>query len=169
MVELLYSPDNSTLGVNMTDGPFKQAFETDLEGVVLREIISYRNDGSGNIRVEKATRTYFTDDYVDTTQVTVLLVMWSNYDPTQKMADFYQNVPSDGVLIPTTDEVAYEHFEEHRWVYNKLYINETQDIPCGPVGTEPTEYHRYVLSLYITYLVVRQVLLFVIVKKNMTR
>lgn len=56
----------------MTDGPFKQAFETDLEGVVLREIISYRNDDSGNIRVEKATRTYFTDDYVDTTQVTVL-------------------------------------------------------------------------------------------------
>lgn len=57
----------------MSDGPFKEAFETDLEGVVLREIISYRNDGSGNIRVEKATRTYFVDDdYVDATLVTVL-------------------------------------------------------------------------------------------------
>lgn len=74
--------------------------------------------------------------------------MWSSFDPTQKMPDLYQNVPIDGVLIPTTDEVAYKHFEDHRWVYNKLLVSESQWLPCGPVGTMPTEYPVCVKPIY---------------------
>ena len=37
-----------------------------------------------------------------------------------------------GVIIPTEDGDAYEMFPQHRWVYNKLYICETQGLPHAP-------------------------------------
>lgn len=66
---------------------------------------------------------------------------WNSYDPTLKMK-VYNNLPVDGEVIPTTDEVAYSLFRNkpHKWVYNKLLINEFQGIPYGICGTEPTEY-----------------------------
>jgi hypothetical protein len=42
------------------------------------------------------------------------------------------------ILIPTDDEHAYELWPEHRWVYNKLLICETQGLPCGPHGVPPS-------------------------------
>ena len=56
----------------MTEGPFKSAFEADIQGVVRREIISYRKVQSGSrtmVVKEVAIRRYFPDgDYVDLTE-----------------------------------------------------------------------------------------------------
>ena len=65
---------------------------------------------------------------------------------------------TDGVVIPTTDDVAYnQSFKDFRWVYNKMVICHTQKIPHGPLGTTPTEYPICVKPIII-YLVVLLVL-----------
>ena len=47
------------------DGPFKSAFDVDTEGVIRREIVTYRMQ-KGMMRKEIATRTYFqNEDYND--------------------------------------------------------------------------------------------------------
>ena len=43
----------------------------------------------------------------------------------------------DDVVIPTDDEHAYELYPEHRWVYNKLLICDTQGISAAPHGVPP--------------------------------
>ena len=49
----------------MTDGPFKNAFEGDTEGVVRREIVTYRFKNGLMVKVT-ATRDYYGDsDYND--------------------------------------------------------------------------------------------------------
>lgn len=65
---------------------------------------------------------------------------WKNHNPIELMSEFYSDLSSDGVLIPTTDEVAYMHFYEYRNFYNKMDICDTQNIPHGPIGTRPTQY-----------------------------
>jgi len=50
----------------MTDGPFKSEFDTDLEGVVRRELVTYRYKDGMMIK-EIATRTYTSADYNDST------------------------------------------------------------------------------------------------------
>jgi len=50
----------------MTDGPFKAAFNDDTEGVVRREIITYRVK-DGQMVKEEASRDYYkSGDYHDT-------------------------------------------------------------------------------------------------------
>ena len=66
---------------------------------------------------------------------------WKNYDPVLQLPHLYDGeVSTDGVVIPTTDDVAYDHFKDFRWAYNKMTICHTQKIPHGPIGTQPTEY-----------------------------
>ena len=49
----------------MTEGPFKSAFESDVDGVIRREIVTYRMKG-GVITKETATRDYYkSGDYHD--------------------------------------------------------------------------------------------------------
>jgi hypothetical protein len=49
----------------MTEGPFKQAFDADLEGVVRREIVTYRLR-NGIMVKESACRDYYkSGDYHD--------------------------------------------------------------------------------------------------------
>ena len=49
----------------MTEGPFKSAFESDVEDVIRREIITYRLKGGLMIK-ETATRDYYkSGDYHD--------------------------------------------------------------------------------------------------------
>ena len=55
-------------------------------------------------------------------------------------SNWYDKLSTDGVLIPTTDDIAYTINRDFRWAYNKLTITQMQNIPCGPVGTLPTEY-----------------------------
>ena len=65
---------------------------------------------------------------------------WKNYDPVIQMPQWYSNVSNDGIIIPTTDDLAYILNRDFRWAYNKLTVTQMQGIPCGPIGTLPTEY-----------------------------
>ncbi|MDP3879402.1 MAG: hypothetical protein Q8Q07_03735 [Dehalococcoidales bacterium] len=47
--------------------------------------------------------------------------------------------PED-LVIPTDDELAYELYEEHRWVYNKVLICRSQGIECGTDGAVPSRF-----------------------------
>lgn len=49
----------------MTDGPFKNAFDADIDGVVRREIVTYRVKNGVMVK-ESATRDYYGNDYNDT-------------------------------------------------------------------------------------------------------
>ncbi len=50
---------------DMTDGPFKNAFEGDIEGVIRREIVTYRLKNDVMVK-ETATRDYYNSgDYHD--------------------------------------------------------------------------------------------------------
>lgn len=49
----------------MTEGPFKSAFESDVDGVIRREIVTYRMKGDVMIK-ETAIRDYYkSGDYHD--------------------------------------------------------------------------------------------------------
>jgi hypothetical protein len=49
----------------MTEGPFKNAFDADVDGVIRREIVSYRMK-DGNMVKETACRDYYeSGDYHD--------------------------------------------------------------------------------------------------------
>ncbi len=49
----------------MTDGPFKNAFDADIDGVIRREIVTYRVKNGVMVK-ESATRDYYGNDYNDT-------------------------------------------------------------------------------------------------------
>ena len=55
--------------------------------------------------------------------------------------------PED-VLIPTDDEHAYEFFPDHRWIYNKLAICDTQGIAGAPHGVPPTTFPVFSKPIY---------------------
>jgi len=62
---------------------------------------------------------------------------------------YFENVPCpEDVRIPTEDGDAYQWFPRHRWVYNKLYVAETQDIPCGPHGIDPPSFPVFSKPIY---------------------
>jgi hypothetical protein len=65
---------------------------------------------------------------------------WKNYNPKVAMPTQYNSLADWGSVIPTSDEVAWVVNSKHNWVYNKLAIAQSQRMPCGPLGTEPTEY-----------------------------
>ncbi len=54
----------------------------------------------------------------------------------------------DDVFIPTDDEYAYRLFPEHRWVYNKLLICETQGLEHAPHGIAPRSFPVFSKPVY---------------------
>lgn len=54
----------------------------------------------------------------------------------------------DEVVIPTEDADAYVLYPQHRWVYNKLLICETQGLPCAPHGIEPPSFPVFSKPIY---------------------
>lgn len=46
----------------------------------------------------------------------------------------------DHVRIPTDDPDCWLWYPEHRWVYDKLKVAETQGLACGPHGTMPDRF-----------------------------
>lgn len=50
----------------MTEGPFKNAFDADIDGVVRREIITYRIRNGMMIKEEASRDYYISGDYHDT-------------------------------------------------------------------------------------------------------
>ena len=58
----------------MTDGPFKNAFDGDIDGVIRREIITYRMR-NGIMVKEEAYRDYYkSGDYYDSSSAAALVV-----------------------------------------------------------------------------------------------
>ena len=54
---------------------------------------------------------------------------------------FFVNIPCPAhVSIPTDDPDCWELFPQHRWVYDKLKIAESQGLPCGPHGVTPSTF-----------------------------
>jgi hypothetical protein len=58
-----------------------------------------------------------------------------------------QPCPGD-VVVPVDDPPTWDLYPEHRWIYNKLAICETQDMPHGPHGTEPPEFPVFSKPIY---------------------
>ncbi len=62
---------------------------------------------------------------------------------------YFEGVACPGdVLIPTEDADAYALYPQHRWVYNKLLVCESQGLPCGPHGLEPDHYPVFSKPIY---------------------
>jgi hypothetical protein len=54
----------------------------------------------------------------------------------------------DDLFIPTDDQLAYQLFPEHRWVYNKLLICDTQGLPCAPHDIVPPRFPVFSKPIY---------------------
>lgn len=54
----------------------------------------------------------------------------------------------DSVSIPTDDEHAYELYPEHRWIYNKLLVCDTQNIDGAPHGVPPPGFPIFSKPIY---------------------
>jgi len=52
------------------------------------------------------------------------------------------------VVVPIDDATAWMLYPRHRWVYNKLLICETQNLPHGPHGTEPDRFPVFSKPIY---------------------
>jgi len=46
----------------------------------------------------------------------------------------------ENVMIPTDDPDCWLLYPQHRWVYNKLTIAESQGVACGPHGVPPESF-----------------------------
>lgn len=54
----------------------------------------------------------------------------------------------DDLIVPVEDPDAYSLFPEHRWVYNKLLICDTQGLPNGPHGLDPPAFPVFSKPIY---------------------
>jgi len=55
--------------------------------------------------------------------------------------------PED-VIVPTEDGDAYVLYPQHRWIYNKLLIAESQQLPCAPHGIVPDAFPVFSKPIY---------------------
>jgi hypothetical protein len=65
-----------------------------------------------------------------------------------RMQYFARVACPDDVVIPTDDEDAYRLHPDHRWVYNKLLICETQGLEHGPHGVVPPRFPVFSKPIY---------------------
>lgn len=54
----------------------------------------------------------------------------------------------DSVIVPTDDGDAYALFPQHRWVYNKLLVAESQGIRAAPHGLPPPKFPVFSKPIY---------------------
>jgi hypothetical protein len=54
----------------------------------------------------------------------------------------------DDVVIPTDDELAYRLYPNHRWIYSKLAVGESQGLDCAPHGIVPDDYPVFSKPIY---------------------
>jgi len=50
--------------------------------------------------------------------------------------------------VPADDFAAYRRNEVHRWVYNRLFLAQTQGVEAGPHGTAPSQFPVFSRSIY---------------------
>ena len=55
--------------------------------------------------------------------------------------------PAD-VIIPTDDELGYQLYPQHRWIYNKLTICATQGLEHAPHGIRPERFPVFSKPIY---------------------
>jgi hypothetical protein len=55
--------------------------------------------------------------------------------------------PED-VVIPTEDADSYRLYPQYRWIYNKLLVAESQELPCGPHGIIPDAFPVFSKPIY---------------------
>jgi hypothetical protein len=62
---------------------------------------------------------------------------------------YFENVecPAD-VHIPTDDADGYRWNPQHRWIYNKLLVAESQGLACAPHGIAPTSFPVFSKPIY---------------------
>lgn len=65
---------------------------------------------------------------------------WTTYNPKISMPTAYNQLSEWGIDIPTTDACAYTHYPKFQWVYDKIKVCKSQNLPCGPIGTTPTSF-----------------------------
>lgn len=53
-----------------------------------------------------------------------------------------------GLVVPTDDPECWRLYPQHRWVYNKLSICETQGIEHGPHGVDPPSFPVFSKPIY---------------------
>jgi hypothetical protein len=61
---------------------------------------------------------------------------------------YFEHIDCPDVMIPTDDEHAYELFPQHRWIYNKLLICDTQGLDGAPHGVPPKEFPVFSKPIY---------------------
>ncbi len=54
----------------------------------------------------------------------------------------------DNVIVPTDDELAYQRYPQHRWVYNKLLICESQGLDNAPHDIMPPRFPVFSKPIY---------------------
>jgi len=54
----------------------------------------------------------------------------------------------DHVVIPTDDQLAYQQCSQHRWIYNKLLICETQGLDNAPHDIMPRQFPIFSKPIY---------------------
>lgn len=54
----------------------------------------------------------------------------------------------DNVVVPTDDELAYQLYPKHRWIYNKLLICETQGLENAPHDIMPRGFPVFSKPIY---------------------
>ena len=54
----------------------------------------------------------------------------------------------DDVVVPTDDQLAYQLFPKHRWIYNKLLICETQGLDNAPHDIMPRRFPVFSKPIY---------------------
>ncbi len=52
------------------------------------------------------------------------------------------------IVVPTEDADSYRLYPQHRWIYNKLLIAESQGLPCGPHGVVPDFFPVFSKPIY---------------------
>lgn len=69
------------------------------------------------------------------------------HDPWRKQYFEHIACPED-VFISTDDIDSYRLYPQHRWIYNKLLIAETQGLPCAPHGIVPESFPVFSKPIY---------------------
>jgi hypothetical protein len=54
----------------------------------------------------------------------------------------------DDVEIPTEESDAWRLYPEHRWLFDKLLVADSQGLPCGPHGVAPASYPVFSKPVY---------------------
>lgn len=62
---------------------------------------------------------------------------------------YFAGIPCPAeLIIPTEDGDAYRLFPQHRWIYNKMLVFETQGLECAPHGLPPDHFPVFSKPIY---------------------